>query len=179
MVQVRENPVHRGKGFAVRTGMLAASGDIIFFMDADLSVPLRYVDPFVAHLEAHPQTAAVIGSRRHPESVVSKRQHFLRERAGRAFNHVVRALGLSMSKDTQCGFKAFRRAAAREIFSRAKIDGFAFDTEVLLLARKLGLRVDELPVEWINDEETKFRPLRDGWRSAWDLWRVRGMHRRS
>ena len=179
VVQVRENPVHRGKGFAVRTGMLAASGDIIFFMDADLSVPLRYVAPFVAHLEAHPQTAAVIGSRRHPESVVSKRQHFLRERAGRAFNHVVRALGLSPSKDTQCGFKAFRRAAAREIFSQAKIDGFAFDTEVLLLARKLGLRVDELPVEWINDEETKFRPLRDGWRSAWDLWRVRGMHRRS
>jgi dolichyl-phosphate beta-glucosyltransferase len=179
VVQVRENPVHRGKGFAVRTGMLAASGDIIFFMDADLSVPLRYVAPFIAHLEAHPQTAAVIGSRRHPESVVSKRQHFLRERAGRAFNHVVRALGLSPSKDTQCGFKAFRRAAAREIFSRAKIDGFAFDTEVLLLARKLGLRVDELPVEWINDEETKFRPLRDGWRSAWDLWRVRGMHQRS
>jgi dolichyl-phosphate beta-glucosyltransferase len=179
VVQVRENPAHRGKGFAIRTGMLAASGEIIFFMDVDLSVPLRYVAPFAAHLDAHPQTAAVIGSRRHPESVVSKRQHFLRERAGRAFNHVVRALGLSPSKDTQCGFKAFRRAAAREIFSRAKIDGFAFDTEVLLLARKLGLRVDELPVEWINDSETKFRPLRDGWRSAWDLWRVRGIHRRS
>ena len=178
-VQVRENPVHRGKGFAVRTGMLAASGEIILFMDADLSVPLRYVAPFVAHLEAHPQTAAVIGSRRHPESVVSKRQHFLRERAGRAFNHVVRALGLSPSKDTQCGFKAFRQTAAQEIFSRSQIDGFAFDTEVLLLAEKLGLRVDEMPVEWINDEETKFRPLRDGWRSAWDLWRVRGMHRRS
>lgn len=177
LVRVVENTEHRGKGFAVRTGMLQAAGEILFFMDADLSVPLRYVGPFVAHLEAHPETAAAIGNRRHPASVISKRQHFLRERAGRGFNQVVRALGLSVSKDTQCGFKVFRREAAREIFSRAQIDGFAFDAEALLLAQKLGLLVDELPVEWINDEETKFDPWRDGWRSVRDLWRVRGMHR--
>lgn len=179
LVKMRENAVHRGKGFAVRTGMLEATGEIIFFMDADLSVPLHYVAPFVAHLDANPQTAAVIGSRRHPQSIVSKRQNFLRERAGRAFNHFVRALGLSPSKDTQCGFKVFRRSAAREIFRRAQIDGFAFDTEVLLLARKLGLRVDELPVEWINDEETKFRPLSDGWCSFRDLLRVRRLVERN
>ncbi len=177
LVRVVENTEHRGKGFAVRTGMLQAAGEILFFMDADLSVPLRYVGPFVAHLEAHPETAAALGNRRHPASVISKRQHFLRERAGRGFNQVVRALGLSVSKDTQCGFKVFRREAAREIFSRAQIDGFAFDAEALLLALKLGLVVDELPVEWINDEETKFDPWRDGWRSVRDLWRVRGMHR--
>ena len=177
LVRVVENTEHRGKGFAVRTGMLQAAGEILFFMDADLSVPLRYVGPFVAHLEAHPETAGAIGNRRHPASVISKRQHFLRERAGRGFNQVVRALGLSVSKDTQCGFKVFRRKAAREIFSRAQIDGFAFDAEALLLAQKLGLVVDELPVEWINDEETKFDPWRDGWRSVRDLWRVRGMHR--
>ena len=177
LVRVVENTEHRGKGFAVRTGMLQAAGEILFFMDADLSVPLRYVGPFVAHLEAHPETAAAIGNRRHPASVISKRQHFLRERAGRGFNQVVRALGLSVSKDTQCGFKVFRREAALEIFSRAQIDGFAFDAEALLLALKLGLVVDELPVEWINDEETKFDPWRDGWRSVRDLWRVRGMHR--
>jgi len=173
LVRVIENPVHRGKGYAVRTGMLEASGEIVFFMDADLSVPLRFVAPFVAHLDAQPEAAAAIGSRRHPSSVISKRQHFLRERAGRGFNHVVRALGLSPSKDTQCGFKAFRRTAAREIFTRAQIDGFAFDTEILLLAQKHGLRVDELPVEWINDEETRFRPLSDGWQSLRDLLRVR------
>ena len=177
LVRVVENTEHRGKGFAVRTGMLQAAGEILFFMDADLSVPLRYVGPFVAHLEAHPETAAAIGNRRHPASVISKRQHFLRERAGRGFNQVVRALVLSVSKDTQCGFKVFRREAAREIFSRAQIDGFAFDAEALLLALKLGLVVDELPVEWINDEETKFDPWRDGWRSVRDLWRVRRMHR--
>lgn len=173
LVCVRETPVHRGKGFAVRSGMLEASGEVVFFMDADLSVPLRHVAPFVVHLDAHPQTAVVIGSRRHGQSLVSKRQHFLREFAGRAFNQVVRGLGLSPSKDTQCGFKAFRLAAAREIFAKARIDGFAFDAEILLLAQKTGLRIDELPVEWINDEETKFRPWRDGWRSFRDLLRVR------
>ena len=178
LVCVVENAEHRGKGYAVRAGMRRASGGIIFFMDADLSVPLAHVAPFVAHLTAHPEVAAVIGNRRHPESVLTKRQHFLRERAGRLFNRVVRGLGLSVSKDTQCGFKAFRRSAAGEIFSRARIDGFAFDTEVLLLARKLGLRVDELPVEWINDEETKFRPLSDGWRSLRDLLKIRRLVRR-
>lgn len=142
-------------------------------MDADLSVPLAHVAPFVAHLVAHPEVAVAIGNRRHPQSILTKRQHFLRERAGRMFNQVVRGLGLSLSKDTQCGFKAFRRAAAREIFARARIDGFAFDTEILLLAGQLGLRVDELPVEWINDEESKFRPLADGWQSVWDLVRLR------
>lgn len=177
LVRVVENPEHRGKGFAVRTGMLQAKGRIIFFMDADLSVPLRYVAPFVAHLDAHPQTSAAIGNRRHPASVISKRQHFLRERAGKGFNHVVRALGLSASKDTQCGFKAFRREAAQKLFSQARIDGFAFDAEILLLAGRAGLRVDELPVEWINDEDTKFRSWRDGWRSVRDLWRVWRMHR--
>jgi dolichyl-phosphate beta-glucosyltransferase len=136
------------------------------------------VAPFVEYLDVHPETAVVIGNRRHPRSVITRRQHPLRERAGRIFNQAVRALGLSASKDTQCGFKAFRREAAQRIFTRARIDGFTFDTEILLLAEKLGLRVDELPVEWINDEHTKFRPLRDGWRSARDLWRLRGMHRR-
>lgn len=177
-VCVVENAEHRGKGCAVRTGMRRASGGIIFFMDADLSVPLAHVAPFVAHLVANPETAAVIGNRRHPQSILTKRQHFLRERAGRLFNQVVRGLGLSVSKDTQCGFKAFRRAAAREIFSRARIDGFAFDTEILLLARQLGLRVDELPVEWINDVESKFRPLGDGWRSFRDLLKIRRLVRR-
>jgi dolichyl-phosphate beta-glucosyltransferase len=173
LITIIENPEHRGKGFSVRTGMLRAAGELVFFMDADLSVPLEHVVSFVAHLDTHPECAAVIGSRRHPGSVITRRQHPLREQAGRVFNHAVRVLGLSASKDTQCGFKAFRREAAQQIFRHAQIDGFAFDTEVLLLARKFGRRVDELPVEWINDEHTKFRPLRDGWRSFRDLLRIR------
>jgi len=173
LVEVIENDTHRGKGFSVRTGMLAAAGDIVFFMDADLSVPLSYVAPFVAHLDAHPGTGAVIGNRRHPGSMITRRQPAAREQAGRWFNRCVRLLGLSACKDTQCGFKAFRREAVREIFSRTHIDGFAFDVEALFLARQLGVRVDELPVEWINDPHTKFRPFGDGWRSFRDLALVR------
>jgi dolichyl-phosphate beta-glucosyltransferase len=171
--EVIENPVHRGKGHSVRTGMLRASGGIIFFMDADLSVPLAFIPPFVAHLDARPAVAAAIASRRHPGSVITRRQHPLREQSGRCFNRVVRILGISPGKDTQCGFKAFRRAAARDIFSRARIDGFAFDAEVLMLARLRGHPVDELPVEWINADHSKFRALPDGWRSFLDLIRIR------
>lgn len=177
IVSVIENAVRRGKGFAVRTGMLRASGELVFFMDADLSVPLRHVVEFTAHMDAHPGTAVAIGDRRHPGSRITRHQALWREAAGRMFNNVVRGLGLDSCRDTQCGFKAFRCGAARDIFSRAQIDGFAFDTEVLLLARRLDWHVDELPVEWINDEETKFRTWVDGWRSFRDLLSVRGLRR--
>jgi len=175
--RVVENSVHRGKGHAVRRGMLEARGDIIFFMDADLSVPLVYVPPFVTHFEQRPDLAGVIGNRRHPGSIITKRQHPLREKAGRVFNQVVRLLGLHVSRDTQCGFKAFRRAAAQQIFSQAQIDGFAFDTEILLLAQLHGMTIQELPVEWINDPQTKFRPVRDGFRSFYDLMRIKRLLR--
>lgn len=173
LVTVVENETHRGKGYSVRIGMLRASADIIFFMDADLSVPLAYIAPFVDHLDAHPATDIAVANRRHPGSVITQRQPLAREQAGRWFNRVVRLLGLTSCKDTQCGFKAFRLAAARGIFSRAQIDGFAFDAEIFVLARRLDLRLDELPVEWINDAHTKFRPCRDGWRSFSDLLRAR------
>lgn len=177
LVRVIERPVQRGKGAAVRAGMLQAAGEIIFFMDTDLSVPLRHVPVFVAWLDDNPGADAVIGNRRHAQSRITRRQHPLREAAGRCFNSVVRACGLSVSRDTQCGFKAFRRTAAREIFSRSRIDGFSFDTEILLLAAALGLRVDDLPVEWINDDDTRFRPVRDGWRSFADLLKVKRLVR--
>ena len=173
LVTVVENEAHRGKGYSVRVGMLRASGDIVFFMDADLSVPLSYIAPFVDHLDAHPATDIAVASRRHPGSVITQRQPLAREQAGRWFNRVVRLLGLTPCKDTQCGFKAFRRSAAHEIFARSRIDGFAFDVEIFVLAGALGFRADELPVEWINDALTKFRPCRDGWRSFSDLLRAR------
>ena len=156
---VVENSEARGKGFAVKTGMLRARGEWILFMDADLSVPLSTVGYF---LEAGEAGDVLIGSRRHPESVIAVRQPLLREACGRFFNCVLRSLGATAITDTQCGFKAFRRDAAQAIFSRVRQDGFGFDVEAVVWAEVLGFRVIELPVEWADAAGSKVRPLQDG-----------------
>ena len=154
--EIVENSVARGKGYAVKSGMLRARGDWIFFMDADLSVPLRFVGRF---LEQVAGADVLIGSRRHPDSVVPVRQPLAREAAGRVFNFALRGLGITRIADTQCGFKAFTREAAQEVFSRVEQDGFGFDVEALLIAEMLGLRLRELPVEWSDVKGSKVSPL--------------------
>ena len=172
-LHVLANPEHRGKGFAVRTGMLAATGEYIFYMDADLSVPLRDVDRFVEYLRTHPEADVLLGNRQHPESKIVLEQSWLRRRMGQTFNLILRQLALAGVQDTQCGFKAFRRPAANAIFSRQRLDGFAFDVEVLLLTRKLGLTVVDLPVEWRNSPESKVHMIRDSVRMLADAIRIR------
>lgn len=157
------NPVARGKGYAVKTGMLAAEGDVVFFMDADLSVPLRFLGPFLAEIESGADV--VMGSRRHPETVIACSQPISRVVAGRAFNIALRFCGATRFRDTQCGFKAFTRNASHAIFSRMGSDGFGFDVEVLAHAHALGFKVVEHPVEWRDVSGSKVRPLRDGARA--------------
>lgn len=159
-VRVIANPVGRGKGFAVKTGMLAAEGGIVFFMDADLSVPARFIGEFLAEFARGVDVA--YGSRRHPRSVIATPQPALRDFFGRVFNVGLKLCGATRSNDTQCGFKAFRRDAAREIFSRLELDGFGFDVEALAVAEALGLRIVECPVEWHDAPGSKVRALRDG-----------------
>lgn len=154
------NPEARGKGWAVRTGMLAAAGDVIFFSDADLSVPPRWMSPFLK--EIHKGADVAIGSRRHPATVIVHPQPPARVLAGRLFNMALRLAGATRFLDTQCGFKAFRRAAARAVFERMQATGFGFDVEALAWAEALGFRVVELPVEWRDAPGSKVRPLRDG-----------------
>lgn len=153
------NPTAHGKGHAVRTGMMLARGEWIFFMDADLSVPLRFVHEFLRSVDL---ADVLMGSRRHEGSLIPTRQPWPREMAGRIFNRVLRGAGVTHFSDTQCGFKAFRRVAAREIFSRLRQQGFGFDVEVVALAEVLGFRVLELPVEWADVAGSKLSPLRDG-----------------
>lgn len=153
------NPTAHGKGYAVKSGMLRARGDWIFFMDADLSVPLRFVPEFLRSAES---ADVLMGSRRHRGSRIANRQPFPREAAGRVFNRMLRLAGATRFSDTQCGFKAFRRTAAREIFSRVMQEGFGFDVEAMVLAETLGFRILELPVEWADVTGSKLRPLRDG-----------------
>ena len=173
-LQVIDNGPQRGKGYAVRSGMLRAGGDLRLFMDADLSTPLPEIARFLAHFAAHPEVQVLIGNRRHPESRVGTPQGPVRRSLGGMFSRLVRGGVLPGTwTDTQCGFKAFRAHAAREIFSRQRLDGFSFDVEVLALAAGLGLPTDDLPVEWHDADATRVRLWRDGWGMLRDLHRVR------
>ena len=168
-----DNGPRRGKGHAVRSGMLRARGGLIFYMDADLSVPLTEVPAFLAHFEEHPEVEVLLGNRQHAQSRIVRRQSALRENMGKSFNRLLQWLGLALLHDTQCGFKAFRSAAAQAIFSRQKLDGFAFDVEVLLLAQRLRCTMADRPVEWRNSPDSRVRIVRDSMAMIRDMLRVR------
>lgn len=156
-VRLISYPANRGKGFAVRQGVLAAKGDAVCFTDADLSTPVEAIESGLKGIdEGYP---VVIASRRHPESVIALPQHWTRDAIGQLFNLAVRTLFSLRFRDTQCGFKCFSREAAREIFSLARIDGYAFDVEIFVIAQRLGYRIKELPVCWSNALDSKVRPL--------------------
>lgn len=162
---------NRGKGAAVRTGMLAASGDIVLFTDADLSTPIEDVERLIAALEAGADVA--IGSRALDRSLIEVPQPWIRDRMGRVFNLFVQAILLPGLKDTQCGFKAFRRDAARDLFGATEADGFEFDTEVLYRAKRSGLRIREIPVHWRNNPDTRVNAVSDSARMLLGLFRIR------
>lgn len=168
-------PANRGKGAAVRTGMLAATGSRVLFSDADLATPIEELAKLEARLDAGDDVA--IGSRALRDSDIRVRQHWMRESMGRGFNLIVRALLLGGIRDTQCGFKLFTREAAQDLFGRATIDGFAFDVEILWLARG-RFRVVEVPVVWRHVEESKVSPGTDAARMFADIVRLRLRHRR-
>jgi len=165
------NPGNRGKGYSVRNGVMEARGEWVLFSDADLSTPIEDVTRlFEAAADAHADIA--IGSRAVDRSLVSKRQSPLRELSGRCFNLVMRTVTGLPFRDTQCGFKLYRATAAREVFSRQKLDGFSFDVEVLYIAQRLGIPAVEVPVRWANVEGTKVSAF-NGLRSFADLVRIR------
>jgi dolichyl-phosphate beta-glucosyltransferase len=143
-------PQNRGKGAAVRAGVLEASGEYVLVTDADLSTPIEEVDKLLAA-----DAPVAIGSRGLDSTLVKERQSLFRVASGKLFNLLVRLLVVSGIRDTQCGFKLFHRDVAREVFSRTTVDRFAFDVEALLLARRLGYRIAEVPVLWFNSADTR------------------------
>ena len=166
-----QNPGNRGKGYSVRHGMQKAQGDWILSTDADLSSPLEEVHKLIAAVD-RAQASGAIGSRALDRSLVGVHQAAFREWSGRIFNVIMRiATGLPF-RDTQCGFKLFRKDAAEVIFSRQLLEGFGFDVEDLLIARIHGFEVVEVPVRWDNVEGTKVGAL-TGARAFWDLAVVR------
>ena len=160
----------RGKGCAVRTGALAAQGEVVLFGDADLSWSVADVPRFMALVSN--ASPVVIGSR---EGVGARRidEPAYRHLMGRAFNRVVQALAVPGIEDSQCGFKAFRADAARAIFCRQRIDGFGFDVEVLYLARRLGFGIRVVPLRWEHKENSRVAPVRDTLAMLTDVLRVR------
>ena len=166
---------NRGKGAAVRSGVLAARGREVLFSDADLATPIEELDKLRQRLADGCDIA--IGSRAAPGADIRVRQHPMRELMGRTFNLMVRVAALGGIRDTQCGFKLFRRDAAHDLFGRARLDGFAFDVEVLWLARG-RYQVAEVPVVWSHVDDSKVSPGGDAARMFVNLLRIRWLHRR-
>ena len=167
-----ENFPNRGKGVAVRKGLLAARRSIGLFFDADLSTPLEEI-PKVIEPIANDDVDLAFGSRALDRRLIGQHQPWLREQGGRVFNLLVRLTSGLPFWDTQCGFKAFRLDLSRPILQRARIDGFAFDVELLVLAQRAGLRLREIPVRWNHAEGSKVRFIHDSLRMLREVMALR------
>jgi dolichyl-phosphate beta-glucosyltransferase len=167
-------PQNRGKGAALRAGVLASRGEEVLLCDADLSTPIAEYDRLRPHLAT---ATLVLGSRGLAESRIERRQPRYRELMGRMFNLVVRAVAVGGIRDTQCGFKLLRGGPARELFADLRIDRFAYDVELIWLARRRGLGVAEVGVVWIDSPASSVHALRDSSRMLADILRIRWMHR--
>ncbi len=171
---------NRGKGAAVRAGMLEAGADYILMSDADLSTPIEEVDKLLDLVRGGYDIAA--GSRQLAGAELIRRQGLVRQTVGLAFGFLTRRIISTGVIDTQCGFKCFRRDAAKRLFPRMRINGYCFDVEVLAVARLWGMRVVETPVRWQDKAGSKVRVLRDLPRVAAEILRIklnlsRGLYR--
>jgi len=166
-----ENSRNRGKGYSVRAGMLQALGEIVVFTDADLSAGIAEAESLFDAIRAGADIA--IGSRWLERSRQTHRQPLYRQFFGRCFNAVTRLVMRLPFADTQCGLKAFTRAAAQTVFQLQTIERWGFDPEILLIALKQGYRVVEVPVSWAHDERTRMSYLRDGVRMLQEITIIR------
>ena len=169
-LRVLSNDVNRGKGYSVRHGSLEALGEVILFTDADLSAPIEEADKLLAALQDHD---VAIGSRAMDRGLIEVHESRFREFAGMVFNAIVRLILRLPFVDTQCGFKAFRRAPSRIIFEQQSIERFGFDPELLYLARHHGLSTIEVPVRWSHSPATKVNMLRDSLQMFLDILIIR------
>ena len=160
----------RGKGLAVRRGMLEAEGQFRFICDADLSMPIEQVNRFLPPLLSNP--AVAIGSRELP-GAVRHHEPLYRHLIGRVFNAIVRYLALPGLQDTQCGFKCFRADVTREVFHKQTLTGMSFDVEVLFIARQRGYTIQEVPIDWYFDPDSRVRLVQDSLRMFTDLITIR------
>lgn len=162
---------NHGKGYAVRYGIEHAQGEIVAFMDSGLCVPVRYLLDGIEKIEQGSDFA--IASRRLSETRIHRAQPLYRKLGSKAFHVVVQTImGVHVS-DTQCGFKLYKAAAAKQIYSRVTTEGFMFDIEALVIASKLGLKRAEFPIEWTNDSDTRYNPILGTLRNLKELTHIR------
>lgn len=170
-VRLIENPRNCGKGYSVRSGILHALGDVVMFTDADLSSPIEEAEGLFAAIARGADIA--IGSRWLASSRQTHRQPLYRQFFGRCFNALTRVIMSLPFADTQCGFKAFTRAAAQTVFQLQTIERWGFDPEILFIALKRGYRIEEVPVSWAHDARSRISYLRDGLQMLKELAIVR------
>jgi len=173
-VRILSEKRNRGKGFATKKGILSARGKYVLLTDADLSCPIKESTKLIRSLQEGADVA--VGSRAVHAPDTEVQQTLKRRVAGRIFNLFVSLLAFRGIRDTQCGFKAFSREAAQEIFSRQTFDGFSFDVEVLYLAKKKGYRIQEVSVMWRQGPHSHVRLVPDSIRMLRDLLKIRKIH---
>ena len=166
-----QNGVNRGKGYSVRQGVLRSRGKYVLFSDADLSTPIEELEKLLYSLEQGYDIA--IGSRGLSGSNIRLHQVWYRERMGKMFNWIAHMLMLTEFSDTQCGFKCFCGDVARMLFIRQKIHHFSFDVEILFLATRYGYKIKEVPIQWINEPNSRVNVLYDSSRMLKDLLKIR------
>lgn len=167
-----QNPGNRGKGYSVRNGLLQAAGEIVMFTDADLSAPMEEAEGLIAAIAGGADVA--IGSRWVDRTRQTIHQPMYRQIFGRCFNWITRTVMGLPFKDTQCGFKAFKREAAQVIFRLQTIERWGFDPEILFIAQKLKYVIAEVPVTWGHDERSRMSYLRDGMKMLEEMAVIRG-----
>jgi len=168
-IRVIRNP-HRGKGYAVKSGMLSAQGQYLFLCDADLSMS---IDQVVAFFPPHEQGYDIVIGSREVQGAQRYDEPTYRHIMGRIFNLIVRLFAVRGFQDTQCGFKSFKRDVARRIFALQTMDGFGFDVEILFIAQRKGYRILELPVCWRHVSNSRISPLQDTFKMFRDVIQVR------
>lgn len=170
-IKILRNNSNYGKGGSVKKGIENARYDLILFTDADLATPITELEQMLSYISKGYDL--VIASRNLPDSNIVVNQPFYRKILGKSFPILVRLLLLPGIKDTQCGFKLFKEGAAKNIIKLQTINRFAFDVELLYIARKLGFKVKEVPVNWIDKKGSKVNPLKDAYKMFIDLLRIK------
>ncbi len=173
-VRVLRHARNRGKGAAVKTGVLAATGASVLISDADFSTPIEELEKLAGRLD---DADLVLGSRALAGSQITVHQPFYRELMGKTFNRLIQIVGVRGFRDTQCGFKLARGDAARSLFAQLTIDGFAYDVELIWLALQQGYRLAEVGVVWANSPDSRVDPIRSSLGMLRDVLRIRWRHR--